>query len=63
MLDSCKGRISALDRAQNRTAQFTKLSKVSDWENVAQLRRQDSYAHILKRTLGNRYGELYETGC
>jgi len=58
--DPCRGQINALDRVQQKAAQFTNRPTAKPWLGVG---RQHAYAHFLKRILGNRLGKLYATGC
>jgi len=62
--DPCReGQINVLDQVQKKAAQFINHTKDSDWETLAQQRTLACLWHFLKRTLGNRLGNLYATGC
>jgi hypothetical protein len=49
-----EGQINALDRVQTRVAQFTNLTKDSDWETLAQLRMVARLCALFKAVSGDR---------
>jgi hypothetical protein len=52
--DPCRGQINALDRVQKKAAQFTKHTKDSDWETLAQRRTIARLCALFKAYSGER---------
>jgi hypothetical protein len=52
--DPCRGQINALDRAQEKAAQFTNHTKDSEWETLAQRRPIARLCALFKAYCGER---------
>ena len=58
-----EGQINALDWVRTKAAQFSNLTKDSDWESLAQRRMIADLLALFKGYSGDGLGKLYATGC